>query len=126
MELLNAPLVYLPVRCPSRPSFAVAGEPLTPRPLDPIVAEAFASAQAQSALVRSLVATLESSNRHRPHSVVTGPAPGHWRQTSFVTSRGGYRYVRITIAVDLSKSGTDGDPRSRIAARLRDRRIGSR
>jgi len=35
---------------------------MTPRPLDPIVAEAFASAQAQSAVVRSPVATLESSN----------------------------------------------------------------
>ena len=87
------------------PSFATAGEPLTPRPLDPIVAEAFASAQAQSALVRSLVATLESSNVI-VHIVSSRDLPlGIGGTTSFVTSRGGYRYVRITIAVDLSKSG---------------------
>ena len=87
------------------PSFATAGEPLTPRPLDPIVAEAFASAQAQSAVVRSLVATLESSNVI-VHIVSSRDLPlGIGGTTSFVTSRGGYRYVRITIAVDLSKSG---------------------
>ena len=87
------------------PSFSFAGEPLTPRPLDPIAAEAFALAQAQSAVVRSLVATLESSNVI-VHIVSSRDLPlGIGGTTSFVTSRGGYRYVRITIAVDLSKSG---------------------
>ncbi len=37
-------------------------EPLTPRPLDPVAVDAFARAQARSAVVRSLVATLEASN----------------------------------------------------------------
>jgi len=87
------------------PAFATAGEPLTPRPLDPIAAEAFARAQEQSAVVRSLVATLESSNVI-VHIVSSRDLPlGIGGTTSFVTSRGGYRYVRITIATDLSKSG---------------------
>ena len=87
------------------PSFALAGEPLTPRPLDPIAADAFARAQAQSAVVRSLVATLESSNVI-VHIVSSRSLPvGIGGTTRFVTSRGGYRYVRITIAIDLSKSG---------------------
>ena len=87
------------------PSFAIAGEPLTPRPLDPLAADAFARAQAQSAIVRSLVATLESSNVI-VHIVSSRNLPaGIGGTTRFVTSRGGYRYVRITIAVDLSQSG---------------------
>jgi hypothetical protein len=87
------------------PSFAAAGERLTPRPLDPIAVDAFARAQTKSALVRSLVATLESSNVI-VHIVSSRNLPmGIGGTTSFVTSRGGYRYVRITIAVDLSKSG---------------------
>ena len=87
------------------PSSATAGEPLTPRPLDTIAADAFADAQAQSAVVRSLVATLESSNVI-VHIVSSRNLPmGIGGTTTFVTSRGGYRYVRITIATDLSKSG---------------------
>jgi hypothetical protein len=87
------------------PSVAVAGEPLTPRPLDPFAAEAFARAQAQSAVVRSLVAKLESSNVI-VHIVSSRSLPtGIGGTTHFVTSRGGFRYVRITIAADLSKSG---------------------
>ena len=78
------------------PSFAIAGEPLTPRPLDPVAIDAFARAQAQSALVRSLVATLESSNVI-VHIVSSRSLPaGIGGTTRFVTSRGGYRYVRIT------------------------------
>ena len=87
------------------PSFAAGGEPLTPRPLDPIAADAFIRARADSVTVRSLVATLEASNvivhiessRMLPLGIVG--------TTRFVTSRGGYRYVRITIATDLSKTG---------------------
>ena len=87
------------------PSFGFAGEPLTPRPLDPIAADAFARAQAQSAVVRSLVATLESSNVI-VHIVSSRTLPmGIGGTTRFVTSRGGYRYVRITIATDLSEAG---------------------
>lgn len=86
------------------PSSVTAGEPLTPRPLDPIAIDAFARAQAQSAVVRSLVSTLESSNVI-VHIVSSPNLPmGIGGTTRFVTSRGGYRYVRITIAADLSKS----------------------
>jgi hypothetical protein len=86
------------------PSLAVAAEPRTPRPLDPSAVDAFAIAQAQSAVVRSLVATLESSNVI-VHIVTSRLLPtGIGGTTRFVTSRGGYRYVRITIAADLSKS----------------------
>ncbi len=87
------------------PSFAAAGEPLTPRPLDPVAIDAFDRARAQSAVVRSLVATLESSNVI-VHIVSSTSLPGGvGGTTQFVTSRGGYRYVRITIAVGLSKTG---------------------
>jgi len=86
------------------PSSLIAGERLTPRPLDPVAIEAFARAQAQSAVVRSLVAALESSNVI-VHIVSARDLPlGIGGTTRFVTSRGGYRYVRITIAADLSKS----------------------
>ena len=87
------------------PSFATAGPPLTPRPLDPVAADAFERAVAQSSVVRSLVATLESSNVI-VHIVSSRTLPmGVGGTTQFVTSRGGYRYVRITIATDLSKAG---------------------
>ncbi len=82
-----------------------AGEPLTPRPLDPIAIDTFARAQAQSSVVRSLVATLEASNVI-VHIVSSRNLPmGIGGTTQFVTSRGGYRYVRITIAADLWVSG---------------------
>ena len=84
---------------------ASAGEPLTPRPLDPLAVEAFARAREQSEVVRSLVATLESSNVI-VHIVSSRSLPGGvGGTTQFVTSRGGYRYVRITLAATLSKSG---------------------
>src|SRR4029453_3227616 len=87
------------------PSSVTAGEPLTPRPLDPVAAEIFARARAQSAVVRSLVSTLESSNVI-VHIVSARNLPmGVGGTTRFVTSRGGYRYLRITIAEELSKSG---------------------
>ena len=87
------------------PSSVTAGEPLTPRPLDPVAIEAFARAQEQSAVVRSLVATLQSSNVI-VHIVSSKTLPlGVGGTTRFVTSRAGYRYLRITINAELSKSG---------------------
>jgi hypothetical protein len=84
---------------------ATAGEPLTPRPLDPLAVEAFERAVAQSAVVRSLVSTLESSNVI-VHIVTSRSLPlGVGGTTQFVTSRGGFRYVRITVAVGLSEAG---------------------
>ena len=86
------------------PSVVVAGEPLTPRPLDPIAAETFARALSRSAVVRSLAATLEQSNVIvHIESSMQMPA-GIGGTTRFVTTRGGYRYVRITIDSDLSKT----------------------
>jgi len=80
---------------------AAAAEKLTLRPLDPIAAEAFERAVSRSQRVRTLVATLESSNVivHIETSRLL-PA-GLGGTTRFVTSRGGYRYLRITIHADL-------------------------
>jgi hypothetical protein len=83
------------------PAVGFAGDSLTPRPLDAIAADSLARALAGSALVRSLVATLESSNVI-VHIQASRQLPsGIGGVTRFVVSRGGFRYVRITIAVDL-------------------------
>jgi hypothetical protein len=74
---------------------------MTPRPLDPLAAETFDQALAGSPLVRDLVRQLEGSNlvvhiessRHLPTGI-----SGTMR---FVTHRGGYRYVRISLAAEL-------------------------
>jgi hypothetical protein len=85
------------------PMPAAAGDKLTPRPLDAVASEAFERAQSRSSLVRSLVATLEDSNVI-VHIVSSQSLPmGIGGTTSFVTSRGGYRYVRITISMELQK-----------------------
>ncbi|MFA5907998.1 MAG: hypothetical protein WC815_04395 [Vicinamibacterales bacterium] len=73
----------------------------TPRPLDPLAADTLEQAVAGSPLVRDLIRRLEGSNlivhiessRQLPMGV-----SGTMR---FVTSRGGYRYVRISLATDL-------------------------
>ena len=85
------------------PSVTSADARLTPRPVDPIAADTLARAFSQSGIVRSLVATLEQSNvivhieasAHMPFGIAG--------TTRFVTSRGGYRYVRITIDAELPK-----------------------
>ena len=86
------------------PSFAAADEPLTPRPLDAIAIDAFVRAQASSVTVRALVAALEASNvivHIESSRLLPGGIGG---TTRFITSRGGYRYVRIAIAVDLPRA----------------------
>src|SRR5690242_3952105 len=84
------------------PFSAIAGEPLTPRPLDAVAADTFQRAMHGSALVRALVATLESSNVI-VHIESTRPLPaGIGGTMTYVTSRGGYRYVRIAIRAELS------------------------
>ena len=101
------------------PAIAVAGGKLTPRPLDPIAAETFAHAIERSAIVRSLVGQLESSNVI-VHIVTVPQMPaGIGGTTRFVTSRGGYRYLRITLAAGLPLRHRSGDPRPRAAARVR-------
>lgn len=74
---------------------------MTPRPLDPLAAETFEQAVAGSSLVRDLVQQLEASNLV-VHIESSRGLPGSVRGTMrFVTSRGGYRYVRITLAVEM-------------------------
>ncbi|HEX8027776.1 MAG TPA: hypothetical protein VF491_04905 [Vicinamibacterales bacterium] len=81
---------------------AIAGDPLTPRPLDAVAADTFQRAMHGSALVRSLVAAIESSNVI-VHIVSTLPLPaGVGGTMTYVTSRGGYRYARIAIRPELS------------------------
>lgn len=79
---------------------ASAQAAMTPRPLDAVAAETFEQALAGSPLVRDLVRQLEASNLvvhiESSRSLPTGIS-GTMR---FVTSRGGYRYVRITLAAD--------------------------
>ena len=72
------------------------------RPLDPIAAETFDLALHRSPLVRSLVARLEQSNVI-VHIQSSRQLPtGINGTTRFVVSRGGYRYLRIAIAAELS------------------------
>ena len=107
MKWLSLVVLYLPL------SLIVANEAsaqarMTPRPLDPLAVETFDQALSGSSLVRDLVRQLEGSNlvvhiessRHLPTGI-----SGTMR---FVTYRGGYRYVRISLAVD-------GRPESRAA-----------
>ena len=79
-------------------SVLFAGEKLTPRPLDPLAAETLAHAIERSAIARRLVTQLESSNVI-VHIVSAPHLPdGLGGTTRFVTSRGGYRYLRITLS----------------------------
>ena len=83
------------------PSIAAAQGKLTPRPLDPVAAETLALAMEGSAIVRTMVERLESSNVI-VHIISSADMPfGLGGMTRFVTSRGGYRYVRITLAPEL-------------------------
>jgi hypothetical protein len=84
----------------SAASVAAAGT-YTLRPLDPIAAETFDHASARSAVIRSLAAALESSNLIVHISSSHDLPQGIGGTTRFVVSRGGYRYVRITIAAAL-------------------------
>ncbi|MGE0864918.1 MAG: hypothetical protein AB7P34_13550 [Vicinamibacterales bacterium] len=80
---------------------AAAQSVMTPRPLDVLAAETFEQALAGSPLVRDLVRQLEASNLV-VHIESTRALPAGVSGTMrFVTSRGGYRYVRISLAVDI-------------------------
>lgn len=81
------------------PSVAVAETKV--RPLDPIASATYANAVEGSAVVRALVERLEASNVIvHIESARTLPL-GIGGTTRFVTSRGGYRYLRVTIGTDL-------------------------
>ena len=84
------------------PSLALADDKLTPRPLDPLAAETFAHAVEHSAVVRALVARLESSNVIVHIETSLQMPSGIVGATRFVTTRGGYRYLRITLGSDLT------------------------
>lgn len=73
----------------------------TPRPLDPLAAETFEQAAAGSALVRDLVHQLEASNLVIHIESSRGLPAGIAGTMRFVTSRGGFRYVRIQLAVEI-------------------------
>lgn len=84
------------------PSIGFAQGKLTPRPLDPVAAATFEVAVAGSAVVRDLVTRLEASNVIVHIESSTHMPAGLGGMTRFVTSRGGYRYLRITIGADLA------------------------
>ena len=86
------------------PAVAVAQGKLTPRPLDPVAAATFTRAVEGSAVVRALVERLEASNVI-VHIVTAAQMPaGIGGMTRFVTSRGGYRYLRISLGPGLTHS----------------------
>jgi len=84
------------------PSFAIAQGKLTPRPLDPVSVDTFARALEGSAVVRALVERLETSNVIVHIETVPQMADGIGGMTRFVTSRGGYRYLRISLGPTLT------------------------
>jgi hypothetical protein len=78
-----------------------AADTLTPRPLDPIAVETLASVLEKSESTRSVVRVIEGSNVI-VHIVSSPSVPASvGGRTRLVTSRGGYRYVRITINSEL-------------------------
>lgn len=84
------------------PSLALAEGKLTLRPLDPLAAETLARALEGSATVRDLVARLDASNVIVHIEVTLQMPAGIGGMTRFVTSRGGYRYLRITLDSEMT------------------------
>ena len=74
---------------------------MTPRPLDPLAAETLEQAMGGSPLVRDLVRQLEASNLVVHIESSRGLPSGVSGTMRFVTSRGGFRYVRISLGMDL-------------------------
>jgi hypothetical protein len=71
------------------------------RSVDPIAAETLDYAVTRSDVVRTLIATLERSNVIVHIQASRDLPSGIGGITRFVVSRGGYRYLRITIAAQL-------------------------
>ena len=80
------------------PSLGVAA---VPRPVDDWSDTVFALARQRSALIRAMVSELESSNVivHIESSRLLPLGVGGI--TRFVTSQGGYRYIRVTLSISL-------------------------
>lgn len=87
------------------PSLALAQGQWTLRPLDPTAAATFARALEGSAIVRGLVERLESSNVIVHIETAAHMPDGIGGMTRFVTSRGGYRYLRITLGPGMTPRG---------------------
>jgi hypothetical protein len=71
------------------------------RPVDPVAAETLEFAVRRSDVVRTLIATLERSNVIVHIQSSRDLPAGIGGITRFVVSRGGYRYLRVTIAAQL-------------------------
>jgi hypothetical protein len=84
-------------------STVVSAERWAVRPVDPLAIEILERAIQQSEVVRTLVATVESSNVIVHIQTSRTMPTGIGGMTRFVTTRGGYRYLRITIGIELSK-----------------------
>ena len=84
------------------PAIALAQGKLTPRPVDPLSADTFARAVEGSAVVRALVERLEASNVIVHIETVPQMPAGIGGMTRFVTSRGGYRYLRVSLGAALT------------------------
>ena len=84
-------------------STAVAAERYALRPVDPLATEILERAVLSSDVVRRLVTTLEASDVIVHIQTARTMPAGIGGMTRFVTSRGGYRYLRITIGTELSK-----------------------
>jgi len=83
------------------PTVVFAGDKFTPRPIDQLAAETLSHAIERSVIVRTLISQLESSNAI-VHIVTAASMPdGIGGMTRFVTSRAGYRYLRITLGAGL-------------------------
>lgn len=93
------------------PSAAGADQLFATRPVDAIAAETLSRALASSPIVRALVARLESSNVIVHVQTARIMPAGLGGFTQFVTSRGGHRYLRITLSAELR-----GDVRTGILA----------
>jgi hypothetical protein len=82
-------------------SFVAAEERLAVRPVDAAASAALDLALARSAIARHLATRLDTSNVI-VHVETSRSLPlGIGGMTRFVASRGGFRYLRITIAADL-------------------------
>ena len=73
------------------------------RPVDPTAIETLDLALERSRVVRTLIETLERSNVVVHIQSSRGLPLGIAGTTRFVVSRGGYRYLRITIREQLTK-----------------------
>ena len=84
--------------------FPVSGFAAAPRPVDAWADAVFRLARQRSALVRAMVSELDGSNVI-VHIESSRLLPfGIGGVTRFVTSQGGYRYIRITLSVWLTPS----------------------